>query len=82
MALTATEEPSSYMQTLTQYLSNIMTSTLLGLPREIKELIYFDALSHAAERILVGLIFPPAFFPVEKKERIGQFKPTNTQRPN
>lgn len=57
MALTATEEPSSYMQTLTQYLSNIMTSTLLGLPREIKELIYFDALSHAAERILVGLFF-------------------------
>lgn len=45
-------EPSSYMQTLTQYLSNIMTSTLLGLPREIKELVYFDALSHAATKIL------------------------------
>ncbi|KAM0511950.1 hypothetical protein ACHAPE_009306 [Trichoderma viride] len=29
-----------------------MNSTLLGLPREIKELIYFDALSHAAEKIL------------------------------
>jgi hypothetical protein len=43
------------MQTLTRYLSNIMNSTLLGLPREIKELIYFDALSHAAERILVCL---------------------------
>lgn len=55
MALTAMEEPSNYMQTLTQYLSNIMTSTLLGLPREIKELIYFDALSHAAERILVSI---------------------------
>lgn len=41
------------MQTLTRYLSNIMNSTLLGLPREIKELIYFDALSHAAEKILV-----------------------------
>ena len=38
-------EPSNYMQTLTRYLSNIMNSTLLGLPREIKELIYFDALS-------------------------------------
>lgn len=47
------DEPSSYMQTLTRYLSNIMNSTLLGLPREIKELIYFDALSHAANRILV-----------------------------
>lgn len=46
-------EPSNYMQTLTRYLSNIMNSTLLGLPREIKELIYFDALSHAANKILV-----------------------------
>lgn len=41
------------MQTLTRYLSNIMNSTLLALPREIKELIYFDALSHTAEKILV-----------------------------
>jgi hypothetical protein len=41
------------MQELTRYLSNIMNSTLLGLPREIKELIYFDALSHAANMILV-----------------------------
>ncbi|KAH7308245.1 exocyst complex subunit Sec15-like-domain-containing protein [Stachybotrys elegans] len=49
---TATVETSSYMQTLTRYLSNIMNSTLLGLPREIKELIYFDALSHTAEKIL------------------------------
>lgn len=41
------------MQTLTRYLSTIMNTTLLGLPREIKELIYFDALSHAANKILV-----------------------------
>lgn len=46
-------EPSNYMQTLTRFLSNIMNSTLLGLPTEIKELIYFDALSHAADTILV-----------------------------
>lgn len=52
MASTLEEEPSSYMTTLTRYLSTIMTSTLLGLPREIKELIYFDALSHAANMIL------------------------------
>ncbi|ATY58642.1 Exocyst complex component Sec15, putative [Cordyceps militaris CM01] len=51
-------EPSSYMQTLTRYLSNIMNSTLLGLPREIKELIYFDALSHTANKIL-GLPLSP-----------------------
>jgi hypothetical protein len=53
-------EPSNYMQELTRYLSNIMNSTLLGLPREIKELIYFDALSHAANMILVC----PSPFPV------------------
>ena len=54
MAPTLETEPSNYMQTLTRYLSNIMNSTLLGLPREIKELIYFDALSHAANMILVN----------------------------
>lgn len=53
LAPTPLPETSNYMQTLTRYLSNIMNSTLLGLPREIKELIYFDALSHAANRILV-----------------------------
>lgn len=47
-------EPSNYMQTLTRFLSNIMNSTLLGLPTEIKELIYFDALSHAANMVLVS----------------------------
>ncbi|MCJ1472840.1 hypothetical protein MMC13_001489 [Lambiella insularis] len=46
------KEPSNYMQTLTQYLSNIMNTVLLGLPTEIKELIYFDALSHAASMII------------------------------
>lgn len=54
MSTTAATEPSNYVQTLTRYLSNIMNSTLLGLPREIKELIYYDALNHAAERILVS----------------------------
>ncbi|KAG9231639.1 exocyst complex subunit Sec15-like-domain-containing protein [Amylocarpus encephaloides] len=52
MASKLESEPSNYMQTLTRYLSNIMNSTLLGLPREIKELIYFDALAHAASMIL------------------------------
>lgn len=51
-------EPSNYMQTLTRYLSNIMNSTLLGLPREIKELIYFDALAHAANMILALPLAP------------------------
>ncbi|KAL8847221.1 MAG: hypothetical protein Q9221_007747 [Calogaya cf. arnoldii] len=51
-ASTLDTEPSSYMQTLTRYLSNIMNTVLLGLPTEIKELIYFDALSHAASMIL------------------------------
>ncbi|PYH98927.1 exocyst complex component Sec15 [Aspergillus ellipticus CBS 707.79] len=52
MASLPPTEPSNYMQTLTRFLSNIMNSTLLGLPTEIKELIYFDALSHAANMIL------------------------------
>ncbi|KAL8781688.1 MAG: hypothetical protein Q9194_000191 [Teloschistes cf. exilis] len=51
-ASTPEYEPSNYIQTLTRYLSNIMTTVLLGLPTEIKELIYFDALSHAATMIL------------------------------
>ena len=59
MAPTLEMEPSNYMQTLTRYLSNIMNSVLLGLPTEIKELIYFDALSHAATMILVYLQSPP-----------------------
>lgn len=58
MALTLEGEPSNYMQTLTRYLLNIMNSTLLGLPREIKELIYFDALSHAANMILALPLSP------------------------
>lgn len=52
MATKPEEEPSNYMQELTRYLSNIMSSVLLGLPTEIKELIYFDALSHAATSLL------------------------------
>ena len=48
----AQDEPSTYIQTLTQYLSNIMNSMLLSLPTEIKELIYFDAISHVAKAIL------------------------------
>ncbi len=36
-----------------------MKTVLVGLPAEIKELIYFDALSHAATKILVctGIAF-------------------------
>jgi exocyst complex component 6 len=58
MASTLQKEPSGYMQTLTRYLLNIMNSTLLGLPREIKELIYFDALSHTADKILALPLSP------------------------
>ncbi|KAL2862969.1 Rab GTPase-binding exocyst subunit SEC15 [Aspergillus lucknowensis] len=58
MAPVTPAEPSSYMQTLTRFLSNIMNSTLLGLPKEIKELIYFDALSHASTMILALPLSP------------------------
>jgi len=46
------QEPSPYMQELTRYLSNIMSSVLLGLPPQIKELIYFDSLSHISSSLL------------------------------
>ena len=52
MATKLVSEPSEYMRELTRYLSNIMNSVLLALPAEIKEFIYFDALSHAATAIL------------------------------
>ncbi|KAM7187747.1 Exocyst complex subunit Sec15-like domain containing protein [Rhypophila sp. PSN 637] len=58
MSPTKPDRASSYMKTLTQYLQNIMSSTLLGLPREIKELIYFDALSHASNKILALPLSP------------------------
>lgn len=61
MATSLEKEPSNYMQTLTNYLENIMSSTLLGLPREIKDFIYFDALSHAAQAVLVCSLFPFAW---------------------
>lgn len=53
--------PSNYMQELTQYLSVNIDSVLLGLPTEIKELVYFDALSHAATMILVSSSSVPIF---------------------
>src|SRR5205085_2530586 len=51
-------EPSTYIQTLTQYLSNIMSSVLLSLPTEIKELMLFNAVSHTAESILALPLSP------------------------
>lgn len=60
-------EPSSYIVTLTGYLSNIMNSVLLSLPTELKELMLFNAISHTASSILslplsptVSRISPPA----------------------
>ncbi|KAJ4324122.1 Rab GTPase-binding exocyst subunit S15 [Neodidymelliopsis sp. IMI 364377] len=52
MASKPITEPSEYMLELTRYLSNIMSSVLLALPTDVKEFIYFDALSHASTAIL------------------------------
>lgn len=52
MASKPSAEPSEYMVELKRYLSDIMSSVLLALPTEIKEFIYFDALSHASTAIL------------------------------
>ncbi|KAF2823941.1 exocyst complex subunit Sec15-like protein [Ophiobolus disseminans] len=52
MATKPNSEPSDYMLELTRYLSDIISSVLLALPTEIKEFVYFDALSHASTAIL------------------------------
>lgn len=55
MARTTTQkpdEPLPYMQELTRYLSNIMTSVLLGLPTAMKEQIYSEALLHISNALL------------------------------
>ena len=51
-ATTAPDEVEDYMQELTQYLANTMSSVLLGLPEPIKELIYFEALTHISAGLL------------------------------
>ncbi|KAL2358727.1 exocyst complex component Sec15 [Cryomyces antarcticus] len=58
MSTTPTQEASPYMVELTRYLSNIMSSVLLGLPTAVKSLIYFDALDHAARSILALPLSP------------------------
>lgn len=45
-------EMSEYIMALTQYLSNIMSSVLLNLPNELKNLMLFNAISHTASSIL------------------------------
>lgn len=45
-------EASEYIAALTQYLSNIMSSVLLNLPNELKNLMLFNAISHTASSIL------------------------------
>jgi hypothetical protein len=46
------EIASPYMQELTRYLSNIMSSVLIGLPEKIKDQIYHESLGHIAAAIL------------------------------
>lgn len=43
---------SPYMQELTRYLSNIMSSVLIGLPAQIKDQIYHASLSHISAALL------------------------------
>jgi hypothetical protein len=45
-------EPSEYLQELTRYLSNIMSSVLLGLPETVKKQIYHEALGHTSAALL------------------------------
>ncbi|ETN40223.1 uncharacterized protein HMPREF1541_04499 [Cyphellophora europaea CBS 101466] len=54
----APSEPSSYIMTLTNYLSNILTTVLLSLPTELKDLMLFNAISHTASQILAQPLSP------------------------
>jgi exocyst complex component 6 len=51
-------EASSYILTLTNYLSNILTTVLLSLPTELKDLMLFNAISHTASQILAQPLSP------------------------
>ncbi|KAF3925575.1 hypothetical protein ABW21_db0203808 [Orbilia brochopaga] len=46
------DQASPYLLAMTRFLTDIMETTLLGLPNDIKGLVYFDALSHLASEIL------------------------------
>ena len=46
------DEVSPYMTELTRYLSNIMSSVLLGLPEGIKDTLYFSALGFISDALL------------------------------
>ncbi|KAK3053739.1 Rab GTPase-binding exocyst subunit S15 [Extremus antarcticus] len=48
----APDHVEDYMQELTSYLSNTMSSVLLGLPESIKSQIYFEALTHISQGLL------------------------------
>ncbi|KAF2484656.1 exocyst complex subunit Sec15-like-domain-containing protein [Neohortaea acidophila] len=52
------QEVSDYMQELTQYLAITMSSVLLGLPEQIKEQIYTDALGYINKGILTMPLDP------------------------
>ncbi|KPI41662.1 Exocyst complex component 6 [Cyphellophora attinorum] len=54
----APSEPSSYILTLTNYLSNILTTVLISLPTELKDLMLFNAISHTASQILAQPLSP------------------------
>jgi hypothetical protein len=51
-AVSAPADVEDYMQELTQYLANTMSSVLLGLPEQIKQQIYFEALTHISAGLL------------------------------
>ncbi|KAK3715366.1 Rab GTPase-binding exocyst subunit S15, partial [Vermiconidia calcicola] len=51
-ATATSEDVEDYMQELTQYLANTMSSVLLGLPEQIKQQIYFEALTHISAGLL------------------------------
>ena len=45
--------PSSHLQDLVTFLTNVTNAALLNLPESIKSLLYFDALEHLSHSLKV-----------------------------
>lgn len=52
------EYPSSHLQDLVTFLTNVTNAALLNLPESIKSLLYYDALEHLSQSMKTMLLDP------------------------
>lgn len=53
------QQPSTYLRDMVDFLSNVMDSTLVNLPDEIKGFMYLEALDHLARSLMEMLLSVP-----------------------